>query len=79
MTETIIDLPGVIAKSDDADFLRELIQDAAQRLMDIEVAGETRYSPSPIALGFLEFVMMKRGGGGSAVRQVQTGKLLRSG
>ena len=39
MTETIIDLPGVIAKSDDADFLRELIQDAAQRLMDIEVAA----------------------------------------
>lgn len=33
MTETMIDLPGVIAKSDDADFLRELIQDAAQRLM----------------------------------------------
>jgi len=39
MTETMIDLPGVIAKSDDADFLRELIQDAAQRLMDIEVAA----------------------------------------
>ncbi len=38
MTNPIIDLPGVIAKSDDADFLRELIQDAAQRLMDIEVA-----------------------------------------
>jgi len=33
MTETMIDLPSVIAKSDDADFLRELIQDAAQRLM----------------------------------------------
>jgi len=39
MTEPMIDLPGVIAKSDDADFLRELIQDAAQRLMDIEVAA----------------------------------------
>jgi hypothetical protein len=39
MTDTMIDLPGVIAKSDDADFLRELIQDAAQRLMDIEVAA----------------------------------------
>ena len=38
MTENMIDLPGMIAKSDDADFLRELIQDAAQRLMDIEVA-----------------------------------------
>ncbi len=39
MTNPIIDLPGVIAKSDDADFLRDLIQDAAQRLMDIEVAA----------------------------------------
>src|SRR6056297_2201668 len=39
MTETMIDLPGAIAKSDDTDFLRELIQDAAQRLMDIEVAA----------------------------------------
>ncbi|MDZ7709539.1 MAG: transposase [Roseovarius sp.] len=39
MTETMIDLPGAIAKSDDADFLRELIQDVAQRLMDIEVAA----------------------------------------
>lgn len=39
MTETMIDLPEVIAKSDDADFLRELIRDAAQRLMDIEVAA----------------------------------------
>jgi hypothetical protein len=29
----------VIAKSDDADSLRELIQDAAQRRMDIEVAA----------------------------------------
>jgi hypothetical protein len=32
MTETMIELPGAIAKSDDADFLRELIQNAAQRL-----------------------------------------------
>ncbi len=39
MTDTMIDLPGVIAKSDDTDFLRELVQDAAQRLMDIEVAA----------------------------------------
>jgi len=30
---------GVITKSDDADFLRDLIQDAAQRPMDIEVAA----------------------------------------
>ena len=36
----MIDLPRMIAKSDDncADFLGDLIQDAAQRLMDIEVA-----------------------------------------
>jgi hypothetical protein len=33
MTDTITDLPGVIAKSDEADFLRDLIQDAVQRLM----------------------------------------------
>ena len=39
MTESMIDLPEAIAKSDDADFLRELIQDAAQRPMDIEVAA----------------------------------------
>jgi len=34
MTDTMIDLPEAIAKSDDADFLRELIQDAAQRLAE---------------------------------------------
>ena len=39
MTEAMIDLPAVIAKSDDTGFLRELIQDAAQRLMDIEVGA----------------------------------------
>jgi hypothetical protein len=39
MTETMIDLPEAIAKSDDTDFLRELIQEAAQRLMDIEVTA----------------------------------------
>ena len=42
MTESMIDLPGVIAKSDDSDFLRDLIQDAAQRLMDIEAAEVKR-------------------------------------
>ena len=39
MTDPMIDLPEAISKSDDTDFLRELIQDAAQRLMDIEVAA----------------------------------------
>lgn len=36
MTDTMINLPETIAKSDDADFLRELIQDAAQRLMEFD-------------------------------------------
>lgn len=36
MTDTMIDVPGVIAKTDDADFLRELIQDAARRLMEFD-------------------------------------------
>jgi hypothetical protein len=35
----MIDLPDTIAKSDDADLLRELIQDAVQRLMDIRHEG----------------------------------------
>ena len=39
MTEAMIDVPEAIAKSDDTDFLRELIQDAAQRLMEIEVGA----------------------------------------
>ena len=37
MTESMIDLPGLIAKTEDADFLRDLIGDAASRLMEIEV------------------------------------------
>lgn len=41
----MIDLPEVIAKSDDADFRRELIQDAAQRLIDIEMAAVCSTSP----------------------------------
>jgi putative transposase len=39
MTEPMIDLPALIAKSDDTDFLRELIEDATRRLMDIEVSA----------------------------------------
>ncbi len=39
MTEAMINLPEAISKSDDTDFLRELIQDAAQRLMEIEVGA----------------------------------------
>lgn len=46
MTETMIDLPGVIAKSDDSDFLRELIQDAAQRLMEIIRLVEGSHLPT---------------------------------
>jgi len=39
IAESMIDFPGVIAESDDTGFLGELIQDAAQRLMDIEGAA----------------------------------------
>ena len=46
MTETMIDFPGVIAKSIDAEILREMIQDAAQRLMDIEVWSREISTPS---------------------------------
>ena len=35
----MIDLPALIAKSDDTDFLRDLIEDATRRLMDIEVSA----------------------------------------
>jgi transposase-like protein len=39
MTEPMIDLPGLIAKSDNTDILKELIEDATRRLMDIEVSA----------------------------------------
>ncbi len=39
MTEAMIDLPEAIAKSDDTEFLRGLIRNAAQRLVDIEVGA----------------------------------------
>lgn len=39
MTKGMIDLPELIAKSEDGDFLRDLIRDAAERLMDIEVSA----------------------------------------
>ena len=35
MTKTVINLPSAIANRDDANFLRELLQDAAHWLMDI--------------------------------------------
>ncbi|MBO6636866.1 MAG: hypothetical protein JJ920_08055 [Roseitalea sp.] len=37
MTATMIGKPGLIAKNDDANFLRELIHDAAQRPVDVQV------------------------------------------
>ncbi len=59
MTETMIDLPGVIAKSDDADFLRELtvvtqgltsaarqIDDAARSASDISAQAHAGGSES---------------------------------
>ena len=39
MTRSMIDLPELIAKSEDGDFLRDLIRDATERLMDIEVSA----------------------------------------
>lgn len=39
MTAPMIDLPALIAKSDDTDFLKDLIEDATRRLMDIEVSA----------------------------------------
>ena len=35
----MIDLPELIAKSEDRDLMRDLIRDAAARLMDIEVSA----------------------------------------
>ena len=35
----MIGVPEPIAKSEDADFLRALIQDAAGRLMDVDVSA----------------------------------------
>jgi len=39
LTKSMIDLPELIAKSEDGDFLRDLIRDAAERLMDVEVSA----------------------------------------
>lgn len=41
MTETNMDVQALLGKSADADFLREMIGFAAQRLMDLEVGGLT--------------------------------------
>src|SRR5208282_2711535 len=41
MTEDTIALRGLMEKSPDADFLREMIGFAAQRLMELEVGGLT--------------------------------------
>jgi len=70
MTETTIDLPGVIAKSDDTDFLRELVQDAAQRLMDIEVAAVVGNFTSAL-LGKIKTALTARGMA-SAARTART-------
>ncbi len=39
MTEATMDVQALLGKSADADFLREMIGFAEQRLMDLEVAG----------------------------------------
>ena len=41
MTEDMIALRGLMEKAPDADFLREMIGFAAQRLMELEVGGLT--------------------------------------
>ena len=41
MTEETMDVQALLGKSADADFLREMIGFAAQRLMDLEVGGLT--------------------------------------
>jgi hypothetical protein len=41
MTEDMMDLTALLAKSGDTDFLRETIGYAAKRLMELEVGGHT--------------------------------------
>ena len=41
MTNDTMDLQALVWKSPDADFLREMIGFAAQRLMELEVGGLT--------------------------------------
>ncbi len=41
MTEEMMNLQALVEKSSDADLLREMIGNAAQRLMELEVEGLT--------------------------------------
>lgn len=41
MTETMMDLRGLLEKEPDADFLREMLGYGLQRLMELEVAAKT--------------------------------------
>ena len=41
MTKPMMDLRELVEKSGDADLLREMIGFAAERLMELEVSGQT--------------------------------------
>ncbi|ETW10808.1 transposase mutator type [Roseivivax marinus] len=41
MTKPMMDLRELVEKSGDTDLLREMIGDAAERLMELEVGGQT--------------------------------------